>query len=191
MRGIGYTFSRLPAARGLRAGAAFLASASAEKAFAEPQSSADDTALAMPRVALHGASGVALPQPLPPSEAARIRRIFALQSRGDLAGAERETGRLDTYTPVGRAMLGHILADRYLGRFTHDTAEQLESWLAVWPDLPDAPALHALLLRRMPRGTPAPAAPSIASLASEAPRPPVPEEIEPAGMAMVRNAVLD
>src|SRR5271168_1423025 len=98
MRGIGYTFSRLPAARALLAGAAILAGASVEKAFAEPLSGADDTALAMPRVAHPGASGgadgIALPEPLPPSEAARIRRIFALQSRGDLAGAERETGRL-------------------------------------------------------------------------------------------------
>jgi soluble lytic murein transglycosylase-like protein len=191
MRGIGCTLSRLPAAWALLAGAAILAVASAEKAYAGTLAGADDTAMAIPRVAPHGAAGVALPQPLPPSEAVRIRRIFALQSRGDLAGAERETGRLDTYTPLGRAMLGHILADRYLGRFTRNSADRLESWLAVWPDLPDAPAIHALLLRHLPRGTPAPPAPAIARLARAATRPPVPEEIEPAGMALMRNAVLD
>ena len=172
MRGIGYTFSRLPAARALLAGAAFLASASAEKAFAEPQSSADDTALAMPRVALHGASGVALPQPLPPSEAARIRRIFAMQAQGDIAAAERDTARIDTDTALGRAMLGNILADRYLSRFTYvrPSADQLQDWLADWPDLPDAPALHAMLLRHLPHGekAPAPPAPAMVSLAERA-----------------------
>src|ERR1700677_2224871 len=125
MRGIGYTFSRLPAARALLAGAAFLATASAEKAYAEPQPGADDTALAMPRVSPHGATGVALPQPLAPSEAVLVRRVFALQSAGDIGGAERETARIEADTALGRAMLGHILADRYLGRFSHPSAEPL------------------------------------------------------------------
>src|SRR4029077_10136786 len=116
MRGIGNTLPRIPAARAFLAGAALLASASAQKAFAQPQDGIgpDDVAMAIPRVAPRGASGVALPQPLPPSEAARIRRIFALQARGDIPAALRETTELDTSTPLGHAMQGYILADRYL-----------------------------------------------------------------------------
>jgi soluble lytic murein transglycosylase len=192
MRGIGYTFSRLPAARALLAGAAFLATASAEKAYAEPQPGADDTALAMPRVSPHGATGVALPQPLAPSEAVLVRRVFALQSAGDLIGAERETARIDTDTALGRAMLGHILADRYLGPYTRPTAERLQAWLTDWPDLPDAPALHALLLRRLPHGVVAPPAPETVSLASEPPRAAIADDPDDdTSMTLPRNPALD
>src|ERR1700728_3537547 len=123
MRGIGRQLGRLPAATAFLAGAALLAGAGPRGAFAQaggtgPLSTGDDTALAIPRVAAPGGAGVALPQPLPPSEAAKIRRIFALQAHDDIPEALRETGRMDTATQLGAAMLGHILAQRYLGPFT-------------------------------------------------------------------------
>src|SRR4051812_10816697 len=66
------------------------------------------TAMSLPRPAPKG--GVAgLPQVLAPSDAARLRRIFDLQRRGDLAAATRETERLED-----RRLLGHVLADRWL-----------------------------------------------------------------------------
>src|ERR1700761_3661508 len=50
----------------------------------------EQTAVAVPRIALPGASEIALPQPLLPSDAARIRRAFALQEHGALSEAALE-----------------------------------------------------------------------------------------------------
>ena len=107
-------------------------------------------AFAVPRVALPNSDAeVALPQPLPPSEAARVRHIFTLQAHGDIAAAKRETAQLDTGTALGQAMLGHILADRYLSRFTKPGPDELRGWLAHWPELADAASLRDLLAQRL------------------------------------------
>jgi soluble lytic murein transglycosylase len=170
MRGIGYTLSRLPAARAMMAGAAFLAGAMDPAAHGQANASGngqgtnDETAMAIPRLATHGGSGVALPQPLAPSDAARIRRIFAMQAHGDLTGASRETASL-----TNQLLTGSILADRYLGRFERSTAAALTAWLDSYADQPDAPAIHALLLRRLPKGQTAPPTPHIAVLDQDAP----------------------
>jgi soluble lytic murein transglycosylase-like protein len=117
--------------------------------------------MAIPRVASHGGAGVALPQPLPPSEAGRIRQIFILQAHGHLEVARRELKAVDTTTPLGEAMLGHILADRYLGHYSRPGAKELGAWLARWPDLPQAAAIHALLVARLPREAKPPPAPHV------------------------------
>ncbi len=193
MRGIGRTLSRLLATRALVAGAALLAGATVERAFAQPQQgynpSADDLALAIPRVGPRGL-GLALPQPLAPSEAARLRRIFALQAAGDIPAALQETGQFDASNPVGAAMLGHLLADRYLGRFTHPDAPALQDWLARWSDLPDARAIHALLLVRLPRGAKPPPAPDSPAATAAEPAP-VPEETDPADADLPHNPGLE
>ena len=117
--------------------------------------------MAVPRVHLPaGASGVGLPQPLPPSEAARIRRIFALQRHGSAAAATAETGLL-----TDTSLLGHILADRLLSHPARAAAPALTDWLGRYADLPDACAIYTLLLKRLPAGARAPAAPASASLA--------------------------
>ncbi|MDE2576632.1 MAG: lytic transglycosylase domain-containing protein [Rhodospirillales bacterium] len=180
----------------LIAGAAILAGLSFEgaaggQAWAQSQDTTDQTAFANPRVAPRGLFPVALPQPLSPSEAALTKAIFALQARGRIADAAQRTDTLDTSSPLGAAMLGEILADRYLGRFTRPDADTLRAWLARWADLPDAPALHALLLARLPRGQAAPPPPSPPGLARAGQAAPVPEESEPAGMDLKRNARLD
>ena len=108
----------------------------------------DQTAFAVPRVALGSSADVALPQPLAPSEAARIRRIFALQARGDLAEAARETSRLDDHL-----LLGAILADRYLSGFMAPSLAELNGWLARFGDQPDGPAIRALRARLAPEPT--------------------------------------
>ena len=194
MRGIGLTFSRLPAARAFFAGVAFLAGASAVKAHAQSLAGTDDTALAVPRVSPRGSAGLALPQPLAPSEAARLRRLFSLQSRGDIATATRETPGLDTDTPLGAAMLGHLLADRYLGRHMKANAGQLRDWLGRWSDLPDARAVHGLLGLRQPRGQALPALPhalTLAATAEEDAAAPVPEETQGPSRTVARNRALD
>ncbi len=167
MRGIGTTLSRLPATRALMAGAAFLASTVVPAAHAQTSASGngDETAMAIPRLETHGGGGVSLPQPLAPSDAARIRRIFALQDDGKLTEAARETASLSD-----QLLTGSILAARYLGPFWHSTAAELTAWLDRYADQPDAPAIHALLLRRLPKGQPAPPPPHLAAL-DDAPAP--------------------
>ncbi len=116
--------------------------------------------MALPRLATHGAGGgVALPQPLAPSDAARVRRVFALQSRGDLTGAANEAASL-----TDQLLSGSILADRYLGRYAKATPAELAAWLNSFGDQPDAPAIYALLLRKLPKGRSAPPPPRTASL---------------------------
>jgi soluble lytic murein transglycosylase-like protein len=188
----------------LIAGAAFLAGAAVPHASAQSVtgglSAGDDTALAIPRLAPRQQEGVALPQPLPPSEAARIRHVFALQHAGDLSAAAREAELLDPEFSAGGAALGHamqgyILADRHLGPFTRPDGGALRAWLAQWSDLADAPAIYALLLNRLPRGAAHPPAPTTVMLAADlagAPATaPVPEETEPVGEMPTRNPALD
>jgi soluble lytic murein transglycosylase-like protein len=193
MRGIGYRLARLPSARAFLAGAALLASFSGQKAFGQTQDSigSDDVAMAIPRIAPRDGATVPLPRPLAPSQAALIRRIFAMQAKGDIPAAIRETGRLDSSTPLGHAMLGVVLADRYLGRFTRPQADVLQAWLDSWSDLTDAPEIHRLLLLRLPRGAKAPPLPAVASLASAPATAPVPEETETDGPSLDRKPALD
>ena len=104
----------------------------------------DQVAYAVPRVAPHGSDGVALPQPLNPSDAALVRQIFDLQDRGKISAAVDTTARLSN-----RILLGRILADRYLSPHTRIGAPDLRQWLANYGDQADAPAITALLLRRV------------------------------------------
>ncbi len=102
-----------------------------------------------------------MPRPLSPSDAVLVRRIFVAQARGDLVSAAREVGELEN-----TLLLGSILADRYLGSFHRSTATELTDWLDHYGDQPDAPAIHALLLPRLPTGAAPPPAPTSATLSS-------------------------
>lgn len=164
MRGIGLSISRLSTARAVLAGAAILAGAALRPVHGQgggglaPHS--DDLAMAVPRI--HpgaGTNGMGLPQPLAPSEAARVRRILALQRQGAIPAAVAETARLNDTT-----LLGHILADRLLQYPARASAPALSDWLGRYADLPDACAIYALLLRRLPPGATPPAAPAGAAL---------------------------
>jgi soluble lytic murein transglycosylase-like protein len=143
---------------------------------------ADQTAMSVPRPVPQG--GVAgLPQPLAPSDAARLRRIFDLQARNEMTAAAREAERLDD-----RRLMGHVLADRW-ARGQPATVAELTAWLGDYADHPDAPRMHALLTRRAPRGTAVPPAPVQDALAEDAEV--VPEEREPASRLLNRNPALD
>jgi soluble lytic murein transglycosylase len=126
-----------------------------------------------------------LPTPLAPSEAARLRRIFDLQARGEHDLAARETDRLED-----RRLLGHVLADRWLRDAGRARAEDLQAWLAARGDHPDAPEIHALLARRLLRGTALPPAPEAAG-ALNPDEEVVPEEREPAARRVARNPAPD
>ena len=159
MRGVNVTQTRLPRARAFFAGVAILAGAFASAASAAQPGSNDETAMAIPRLAPpDGNAGVALPQPLNPSDVALVRQAFALQERGDTAGADRDIARLQN-----DLLLGPLLAERFLGRFHHATAPELTAWLERFATQPDAAAIRALLLRRLPRGAAMPPVPAAAA----------------------------
>ena len=127
---------------------------------------------------------VVLPEPLPPSEAAQIRRIFALQAKGDLAAAAEVFQALGDHT-----LDAEIIADRYLMPGSRVHAAELIAWLSLYADLPDAPAIHALL-RRTSRTArlPAPKPPMLGGKTVAAP---ASEEAEPAERRFTRNPLLD
>jgi soluble lytic murein transglycosylase-like protein len=142
--------------------------------------------MAVPRIPHDGAPGVAFPQPLRPSDVTLMRRIFAFQDHGDIPDAIKVSADLDD-----KLLIGDALADRYLGRYHRSTAGELSDWLAQYGDQPDAPAIHALLLTRLPKGATAPPAPETVSLAHPSESEPVPEDIDPPRNDLVRNPVLD
>ena len=154
-----------------------------------------EIALAFERTPLAGfaqpATPPGLPQPLAPSDAARLRRIFELQARGEMIQATREAERLDD-----RRLMGHVLADRWRPGGVEPTVAELRAWLAEHADQPDAPRLHALLVARLPQGTAVPPLPGEA-VAEEVPAPGQevpPEERAPpaaAGAPLARNPALD
>lgn len=109
------------------------------------ESAGEQTALAVPRLSIPGASGVGLPQPLPPGEAALARRIFSLQDSGALAEAARETEKV-----ANHLLLGTILADRYLRTSYRAGAPELTAWLARFGDQPEAGGIRELLARLSP-----------------------------------------
>ena len=164
---------RLSAARAFLAGAAILAGASFSSARADDSS--DDTAMAVPRLALPGSgAGVALPRPLPADEARLLRQAF-----------KDPASPLDA---IGKSpLLGHVLADRYLGTATRTGVDDLRAWLAQYKDLPDAPALHALLLTRLPHGVQPPPPPALATFTAAPPG----DDVEAATRLLVRNPALD
>lgn len=125
--------------------------------------------IALARQALHGA-GAALPRPLEATDAARLRRIFAAQRKGDLPRAKSESEQLDTTTPLGQTMLGEVLSDRYLSRFYHPSAAELSGWMLDFGDQPEARAVHQLLLQQLPKGAapPEPLVPKWAVKANDA-----------------------
>jgi soluble lytic murein transglycosylase-like protein len=140
----------------------------------------------MPRIPHDGAPGVAFPEPLSPSDVALMRRIFAFQDRGDIPDAVRSTTGLED-----SLLVGTVLADRYLGRYHRSTADELADWLARYGEQPDATAIHALLLTKLPKGATPPSAPETVALTRPTEPDPVPEDIDPPRNDLSRNPFLD
>jgi soluble lytic murein transglycosylase len=151
MRGIGISFSRLFSPKAIIAGAAILAGTAAPGLHADAQEKAasenglnNQRAYAVPRADPESGNGFAFPQPLNPSDAAIVRQIFALQSRGDIIAAAQATNRLSN-----RILLGAILADRYTGPHDKPSAPELVQWLKLYGDQPQAKAVRAVLSLRL------------------------------------------
>ncbi len=90
---------------------------------------------------------VGLPTVLSPRDADAYRRAFAAAERGDAAATER------ALAPVqDRGLVGPVLAELHLSPRSKPSFDELQAWLATYADLPDAPAIHALAVKRAPRG---------------------------------------
>ncbi|HET8995139.1 MAG TPA: lytic transglycosylase domain-containing protein [Acetobacteraceae bacterium] len=127
-----------------------------------------------------------MPQPLDPSDAALVRRVFALQDHGKLTEADRLLHGVQN-----RLLLGEILADRYLGPYHRSTVAELQDWLKHYAELPDAAAIRALLLRRAGPGTTAPPLPPPQDLALPHKLPAQPAEDPDPEPGVTRNPALD
>jgi soluble lytic murein transglycosylase-like protein len=196
MRGIGHTLSRLSHVRAVLAGAAILAGAFTSAAHGQMSGSgngkgtpatedkrADEAAWVMPRGT---GAGVAFPRPLSPGDVVLMRRIFAFQARGDIPEAIRAISGLES--PL---LIGTVSADRYLGRHHRSSVDELTEWLRQYRDLPDAVALHALLLTRLPKDAAAPEAPEDSGLHRSTDWAPMPEDIDPPRNDLARNPMFD
>ncbi len=194
MRGIDYTLSCLPKALAFIAGAAILAGAFSSAAHAQAPTSgngkgtraADEAAYAAPRVPQRSAPEVAFPQPLTPGDVALMRRIFAFQAVGNIPNAVRSSSELEN--PL---LLGTVLADRFLGRFHHSTADELADWLSHYSDLPDAESVHALLLAKLPNRANAPPAPGATAPGRFSEPEPVTEDTDAPENDVLRDPMLD
>ncbi|WP_246522072.1 lytic transglycosylase domain-containing protein [Neoroseomonas terrae] len=172
-----------------RAPAAILAAIGAPLWFGTPLPAAaqraDQTASAALQTPVPGRGAAELPRPLAPTDATRIARIFRLQADGEQAAAQREHQSLRD-----RRLDGAILADRWLApRATPPRTEELRVWLERHSDEPDAPRIHALLVRVSPQGAALPPVPAEAALPEDGEA--VPEEREPATRGFSRNPALD
>ena len=189
MRGVGHTLSRLHAARAFIAGAAIL-SGSVPAGVVRAAAVSEDTAFANPRIGADvpggGLDGAGLPQPLAPSDATRLRHVFALLDAGRLDAAAFEMGAVSD-----AVLTGHVLAQRYLDHHGHATEADLATWLAQYADHPDSAAIHALLLSRLPIGAPRPASPEQAMLPPDPPEAAAPEEGDTTQRGFPRNPLLD
>jgi soluble lytic murein transglycosylase-like protein len=114
------------------------------------------------------------------------KRVFAFQDRGDIPDAIKASAGLDD-----KLLMGAALADRYLGRYHRSSASELTDWLVQYGDEADAPAIHALLLTRLPKGATRPPAPETVTLVHPSESEPVPEDIDPPRNDLTRNPVLD
>jgi len=148
---------------------------------ADAQRVTDQIALSLSRPAAAGTAG--LPQVLGPADAARLRRVFELQARGEAESASREAAQVED-----RRLHGHVLADRWLRPGPPPPAAEVQAWLGQYADHPDAARVYGLLGTLLPRGASLPAPPHQAEpLAPEASL--APEDNDP--RPITRNPLLD
>lgn len=95
-----------------------------------------------------------IPRVLKPADAARYKRIFLAQEKGDWESARREIAQLDD-----KRLLGHVTAQRLLHPKWRSSFEELSDWLSFYADHPEAEAIHRLATARAPKGSKPPKAP--------------------------------
>ena len=98
---------------------------------------------------------IALPKILSARDAAAYAGIFKLQEAGRWPEADRAMARLDD-----KRLLGHVLAQRYLGPNYRTRYHEFEAWLYRYGDHPQAPRIYKLAKKRMPPGAKPPPPPT-------------------------------
>lgn len=88
----------------------------------------------------------AMPQILSDDDVARYQEIFSLQEDGDWKTADKRIAKLEN-----RILMGYVLAQRYLHPTKYRSRyAELKDWMAEYADLPEAPRIYQLALRRRP-----------------------------------------
>src|ERR1700730_6896207 len=95
-----------------------------------------------------------LPSVLTIEDIQRYHWIFKVQESGNWAAADYEMKLLKD-----RLLVGHVLAQRYLGRTYKATYRELADWLRDYSEEADAAAIHGLAVQRRGAGSPAPTKP--------------------------------
>ncbi|MGQ0677005.1 MAG: lytic transglycosylase domain-containing protein [Rhodospirillales bacterium] len=99
----------------------------------------------------------ALPKILSDEDLATYAQIFRLQDQARLGDADKLVGRLKD-----KRLVGHVLAQRYLGPHYRTPYRELAAWLTQYGDHPQAPRMYKLALKRLPPGTKLPPDPATA-----------------------------
>ncbi len=103
-----------------------------------------------------------VPSPLGYDDVGRYRDAFTLQAQGRIAEADARLAQLGS-----RILLGHVLAERYLGPHYVSNYAELVAWLERYADLPQAPRIHRLALAKRPEGVRLPPDPRVVAPAAE------------------------
>ena len=98
----------------------------------------------------------AFPILLEEADVARYRVIFQLQENADFKGADDIVAKLRD-----RALMGHVLAHRFLHPQYKVSYDELKDWLADYSDHPDARRIHDLALKRKPVKAKSPPVPTV------------------------------
>lgn len=91
---------------------------------------------------------------LSPADRLTYTTAFDALRRGDL-----ELARASARQAQDRILLGQVEFERLFHRSHVAAYEELAAWLEAYADLPEAPRVHALALRRRPDGAPEPRRP--------------------------------
>lgn len=95
------------------------------------------------------------PTALGEADRALYGEIFTLQEDGRFKEAD---GRIAALSD--RSLMGYVLMQRYLHPTDYrSTYPELKEWMAYYADLPDADKIHALAMKRRPKGAAAPLTP--------------------------------
>lgn len=86
-----------------------------------------------------------VPPALSSKDEAVYRAIFSAQKKSDWQTADAAIANLDN-----NLLLGHVLADRYLHRNYDVKSEELVDWLNHYSDHPQASAIYALAVQKIP-----------------------------------------
>ncbi len=98
-----------------------------------------------------------LPRVLSAEDAGAYAAIFNYQEQARFGDADKLIGKLKD-----KRLMGHVLAQRYLGSHYRTPYRELTAWLSSYGDHPQAQRMYQLALKKLPPGTklpPATAAP--------------------------------